>query len=877
MILGHELWCRRGPHVVGLLGVLLAILILPVNAHAQGLNVALVCGTAACGDTNQDVPLRNHLTTTLGHTVTNFDDNDQTWTPTLYDVVVISESVGSSNAAWLKNQAVPIFTVEGANNDELEMGSGGSSSGGADTQINITDNSHYITSVFPLGVRTVTTVATNLGYMSGWANGVTKLAHYNSNSTLAKLLYVDAGGVLQGGVNTAAERRVFFAAQYFANLTADGVTLFNRSLDWAAYNTPTTQTGYAWSDDVASFTSKGDNVAVAFLPNTVYILGIQVSMESTVPTGDWVLQVREDGAGPWLDVLGLGVGESPVWQTYNIHTFAKTNGAVVLTTEFGNTSPPVGFTAVDGEFSDDNNGLTDGYSGANIYTELQYAIRAEPSAATHSYEFRVVYNGALLTGGYNILAQANPPPPCPPATLPFTDNFNRANSSTVGNCWVETESAGNDATINSNRLVFVTNNVDNFPRVQQNFTAVSTGFLRWTFVFDWARASAENFYSVFMQLGNSASFTAPPADGSSVAGAAINLRWGDDNFGFPAEEGFGYVQGITQTQVTTLTGLNTIEILTNLNNETFDLKVNGTTVASGIGFDKSLASIGGSIDAVRLYQGEGIASGAGGNKAFDDLTIETVSFAVSVTPDGADTLKQLPSNGTSYSYKFTVTNSSSVAEAFDLFSFPGDTLATFLTVDSITGPNVTGAPAVPDSARISSIAVSGSDSAFVWFSVANVAAGTLDSLYLRGRSVTDNAASDSGWVFIQLIKPNITTAKAVNPSGTQPPGTDLTYTVTITNDGSDDAVNAAIVDSLPVEVEFQVGSVVNNLPVGITVTVEYSNDGASTWTYTPVSAGCGAPTGYDGCVTHIRWTLQNNLSSIGPDNTGTVEFVARIQ
>ena len=79
------------------------------------------------------------------------------------------------------------------------------------------------------------------------------------------------------------------------------------------------------------------------------------------------------------------------------------------------------------------------------------------------------------------------------------------------------------------------------------------------------------------------------------------------------------------------------------------------------------------------------------------------------------------------------------------------------------------------------------------------------------------------------------------------------------------------------ELDFKVGSVVNNLPSGVTATVEYSNDGAGTWTYTPVSAGCGAPANFDSCVTHIRWTLDNDLSYVGPDNTGNVEFVTRIQ
>ena len=86
-----------------------------------------------------------------------------------------------------------------------------------------------------------------------------------------------------------------------------------------------------------------------------------------------------------------------------------------------------------------------------------------------------------------------------------------------------------------------------------------------------------------------------------------------------------------------------------------------------------------------------------------------------------------------------------------------------------------------------------------------------------------------------------------------------------------------VVDSIASEVDFQLGSVVNNLPAGIGATVEYSNDGGALWTYTPVSSGCGAPTGYDGCVTHIRWRLQNDFPADPPDNSGSVEFVARIR
>lgn len=123
----------------------------------------------------------------------------------------------------------------------------------------------------------------------------------------------------------------------------------------------------------------------------------------------------------------------------------------------------------------------------------------------------------------------------------------------------------------------------------------------------------------------------------------------------------------------------------------------------------------------------------------------------------------------------------------------------------------------------------------------------------------------------------VTIAKSVNLPGTVTPGIDLTYTVTINSVGNADAVDVVVVDSLAAEVDFRLGSVVNNLPAGIGVTVEYSNDDGSSWTYTPISLGCGAPAGYDGCVTHIRWSLQDDLPADPPDSTGSVEFVARIR
>ena len=81
------------------------------------------------------------------------------------------------------------------------------------------------------------TSTNNLGHMTGWSDGsgMVKLAHYDTNGSVekAKILIVDAGGELVDG-SFAVEKRVFFGAQYFGNLTDDGKTMFNQALNWLA-------------------------------------------------------------------------------------------------------------------------------------------------------------------------------------------------------------------------------------------------------------------------------------------------------------------------------------------------------------------------------------------------------------------------------------------------------------------------------------------------------------------------------------------------------------------------------------------------------------------------------------------------------------------
>jgi hypothetical protein len=98
------------------------------------------------------------------------------------------------------------------------------------------------------------------------------------------------------------------------------------------------------------------------------------------------------------------------------------------------------------------------------------------------------------------------------------------------------------------------------------------------------------------------------------------------------------------------------------------------------------------------------------------------------------------------------------------------------------------------------------------------------------------------------------------------------------NNGSVSASSYTIIDPIPVQTDFKVSSATTGLgTTGLTITVEYSNDNAATWTYTPVSAGGGAAVDYDRSITHVRWRFTGTLSQISPNNTGSVGFTARVQ
>lgn len=237
-------------------------------------------------------------------------------------------------------------------------------------------------------------------------------------------------------------------------------------------------------------------------------------------------------------------------------------------------------------------------------------------------------------------------------------------------------------------------------------------------------------------------------------------------------------------------------------------------------------------------------------------------------------ISALPTNGASLTQNFTLTDSGAVSDSYDLFTSknPG----TAFTVVSIGGIGVSQG-ALPDSARRAAITSGSNVTVTVTYRIGNAAGGTIDTLKLMARSVGNPAKTSTGVLALTVIRPALAIGKAVSPTGAQPPGTDLTYTSTLTNTGSASASGVSVVDSIPTLLQFKVSSTSTTLPAGATVVTSYSNDGGLTWTYTPVSGACSATPGFDRCVNRIRWALQSALSSVAPNNQATLRFVARIR
>jgi uncharacterized repeat protein (TIGR01451 family) len=248
-------------------------------------------------------------------------------------------------------------------------------------------------------------------------------------------------------------------------------------------------------------------------------------------------------------------------------------------------------------------------------------------------------------------------------------------------------------------------------------------------------------------------------------------------------------------------------------------RVSGTTYANLAALNTALAGAaiaqGGSVTIQVIYD---VAAGTGGvstvytltatsrrdaGESDSDATTITPNLvaAVAVTPDGGQNLLRLPSNGTNYTFTFTVTNNATGPDGFDLLaSFPG-TAITIVSVNGVAG----------DSTRITGLAAGASQNIDVVYSIGNVAAGTVDTLVLTARSVATPATSDDGFADLTVVRPLLAIAKEpfrddqstpIGGGDTVAPGEFIQYRITVTNGGSAAASSVHVDDLLPAELAF---------------------------------------------------------------------------
>lgn len=243
---------------------------------------------------------------------------------------------------------------------------------------------------------------------------------------------------------------------------------------------------------------------------------------------------------------------------------------------------------------------------------------------------------------------------------------------------------------------------------------------------------------------------------------------------------------------------------------------------------------------------------------------------VVVTPDGlASPVRRLP--GTRYSQSFVVENIGSVSGSYGVrLTVTGP--AGVVTIDSLTGAGITARPRA-DSAQVT-LPARTAVTYLLWYTVPAGDTGQV-ATRLRAQHATQASYADSGWAEVRRAYPTIVMTKAVTASGAIVPGVDLTYTIRFRNGGDNDAANVVLTEEFPAQASFRLGAPTAMLPPGLTAVLSYSSDGGATWSYVPVSAGCGAAAGFDACVNRLRWTIGGTMTPTTPE--GVLTYEARLR
>jgi uncharacterized repeat protein (TIGR01451 family) len=151
---------------------------------------------------------------------------------------------------------------------------------------------------------------------------------------------------------------------------------------------------------------------------------------------------------------------------------------------------------------------------------------------------------------------------------------------------------------------------------------------------------------------------------------------------------------------------------------------------------------------------------------------------------------------------------------------------------------------------------------------------------------TTLAVTNTAYATMQVVipPPALTVLKSANKASVVP-GDIITYTEIITNTGTGKATGVVVTDFLSPYVQWWLNSYgagvafqfVDGTPAsGLTLgTPVYSNNNGSTWVYTPVSGGGGAPAGYDGNVTDWSIPMSGTMNANGANFT--INYEVRVK
>jgi uncharacterized repeat protein (TIGR01451 family) len=341
--------------------------------------------------------------------------------------------------------------------------------------------------------------------------------------------------------------------------------------------------------------------------------------------------------------------------------------------------------------------------------------------------------------------------------------------------------------------------------------------------------------------------------------------------------GFAAALDVTGAAAVTPASPSTANVLTfaigNIGNGTDSVSVGETISVAGVisvtGYQingvgtvyASLAALNTALSAVAIAQGGSITvdviydvlAGQGGSTtnytltatsrrdgAVNDAATTAINpvqtFGVAVTPDGGQLLQHLPTNAApAYQFTFAVQNTGNGTQNFNLTaSSPGSAVITIVSVNGTAGTTST----------LAALAAGASQNVIVEYTIASVAAGSTDTLYLTASPAGDPGTTDDGFADVTVIRPALAIVKeawlgdrSAQIAGDVLPGDFIEYNVTVTNTGTAPAASVVVTDALQVA---DVTYISNENTGGAWTSISFSSPTVTATLNGPLAAGGSA-------------------------------------